>query len=183
MRLRLRLALALLPLLLLTACFSEQVHSKLDPNADLAGLRTYAWLHKKATAPQDARFDNDVVSARVRRSGNAVLAEKGYTLATSDDPDFLVAFRITTSDIAGDNQIPDYFGYFPIAWGGIGFYASEVQEGTMVIDVVDAKSKNMIWRGVGERQVDPDIGPQRRLDRIESGVAKILEQFPARDSQ
>jgi len=183
MHFRFRFVPSLLPLLLAAACFSEQVHSKLDPHADLAGLRTYAWLHKKATAPQDPRFDNDVVSARVRRSGNEVLAKKGYTLAAGDDADFLVVFRITTKDIAGDNQIPDYFGYFPIAWGGIGFYASEVQEGTMVIDVVDAKTKNLIWRGVGERQVDPDIGPQRRLDRIESGVAKILEQFPARDSK
>lgn len=173
----------LLPLLLLAACFSERVESKLDPHANLTDLRTYAWLAKKPSAPQDPRFDNDVVNARVRRSGNAVLSDKGYALATDDNPDFLVAFRITTADIAGDNDIPDYFGYFPIAWGGIGFYASEVQEGTMVIDIVDARSKKMIWRGVGERQVDPDISPKRRLDRIESGVAKVMDQFPARDAK
>lgn len=172
-----RLLTLALPLLF-ASCFSETVKSNFDPQASFADLHTYAWLPKKASAPQDPRFDNDVVNAHVRRSANAVLAEKGYTLATGADPDFLIAFRFTTSDIAGDNQIPDYFGYFPIAWGGIGFYTSEVQEGTLIIDVIDPKTKRAIWRGVGERQVDPDAWPSTRLKRIDSGVAKVMQQFP-----
>lgn len=167
--------------LLAASCFSEKVSSKADPHADFGALRTYGFLAKKDHAPQDPRFDNDVVNARVRRAAGEALQAKGYEpAAEGGKPDFFVAWRITTADIAGDNQIPDYWGYFPIAWGGVGFYTSEVQEGTFIIDIVDARTNHLIWRGVGERQVDPDIGAERRLDRISAGTAKILAQFPAR---
>lgn len=172
--------LVLSPLLVLAACFSEKVSSSADPRADFSALTTYAFLTKKSSAPQDPRFDNDVVNARVRRAAGAALRQKGYTPGASGAADFLVAWRITTADIAGDNDIPDWWGYYPIAWGGVGFYASEVQEGTLIIDVVDSKTNKLIWRGVGERQVDPDIGPERRLKRIGDGVTKILASFPER---
>lgn len=175
--------IAALPLLLLAACFTAKVQSKADPQANFGALHTYAWLPKRDVAPQDPRFDNGVVDARVRRSGNDTLYAKGYELTTDNDPDFLIAFRITTKDIAGDNQIPDYYGYFPIAWGGIGFYSSEVQEGTMIIDAVDARTKKMIWRGVGEGSISPDAEPGERLERVSATVAKILSQFPAKTSK
>jgi hypothetical protein len=175
----------LLPLLLslstVAACgYTERVHSERDPKADFASLRTYAWLAKKPEAPQDPRFDNDVVSAQVRKSANGVLQAKGYALASGAEPDFLIAWRVTTKDIPGDDQIPNYWGYFPIYQGGIGFYTSPVEEGTLVIDVIDAKSKVLIWRGLGERQVVELDSPEDRLARMRSGVAKVMQQFPQR---
>ena len=80
--------------------------------------------------------------------------------------------------IAGDDQIPNYWGYYPIWQGGIGFYTSPVEEGTLVIDVVDPKTKHMIWRGTGEKQLVENDSPQDRIDRLERNVRKVLDPFP-----
>jgi len=176
---RMRLTLLVLPAFLVTACgYMLKVSSQHDPKTNFAALKTYKWLPKKDTAPGDPRVDNDVVKAKVKEAANEVLYEEGYSLTTDDKPDFLIAYHITTADIPGDDQIPNYWGYYPIWQGGIGFYTSPVEEGTIVIDIIDPKSMHMIWRGTGERQLVENDSPQDRIDRIERNVRKIMQQFP-----
>lgn len=174
---QLLLAALLVPL---AGCFPLTVDSKRDPAADFASLHTYAWLAKKKAAPQDPRVDNDIVDAKVRDTTNAVLREKGYALAADGvRPDFMIAFRITTQDIPGDDKIPDYWGYYPVWQGGLGFYTSPVEEGTLVIDVIDTSSMHLVWRGTAERQMVEVDSPEDRIARLEKSVRKLMERFPS----
>lgn len=171
--------LLLLTALLFSACgYMLKVNETHDPKENFSTLHTYAWLPKKDTAPKDPRVDNDIVNAKVRDSANEVLFSKGYTLTDSGNPDFVIAYHIITADVPGDDKIPNYWGYYPIWQGGIGFYTLPVENGTLVIDIVDPKTKHLIWRGTGEKQLVENDSPQDRIDRLERNVRKVIDQFP-----
>lgn len=54
----------------------------------------------------------------------------------------------------------------------------EYEEGSLILDFVDPKTKNLIWRGSGKAQVDSAMTPESRDKLINEAVAKILKNFP-----
>jgi hypothetical protein len=177
---RIALLLAAVAAMVWASCgFILKVKSSYDPKADFAALHTYTWLPKKMTAPRDPRVDNEIVNAKVHDSANGVLAQKGYTQVSGGvQPDFLISYHVTTADVPGDDNIPNYWGYYPIWQGGIGFYQAPVENGTLVIDIIDPKTHYLLWRGTGERQLVENDSPSDRIHRLEKGVREIIEQFP-----
>jgi len=47
-----------------------------------------------------------------------------------------------------------------------------------VIDVADAKKGQMVWRGMGTKEIDPQIKPEKRDKNINNAVAKIFKNYP-----
>lgn len=55
---------------------------------------------------------------------------------------------------------------------------SEYQQGTLLLDVVKADNKQLIWRGTATDEVYPELGQEAREKRLREAVQKILAQFP-----
>ena len=55
---------------------------------------------------------------------------------------------------------------------------SEYQVGTLILDVVRAADRQLIWRGTASDEVYPDNSTEARERRVREAVQKILEQFP-----
>jgi hypothetical protein len=53
---------------------------------------------------------------------------------------------------------------------------SEYQVGTLVVDVFDAKSKSLMWRGIAQDEVSDD--PKKNIDKIEKASDKMFMDFP-----
>ena len=72
-------------------------------------------------------------------------------------------------------------GYYglgsPYRYGGSG-YAREYVEGTLVLDVVDAKTDEVVWRGWSRKDLGGDPKPENIRTYVNQAVAKILEEFP-----
>jgi hypothetical protein len=150
-----------------------------DKEANFAGLRTYDWL----PVPEEAGIDSLVVK-RVKNAVNAELQAKGLTM-TSDNPDFLVAEHLGKD---AKVEVTDWgYGYGPHGaywgspWRGVSTYAYE--EGTLVLDFVDAKSKEMIWRGVAKAEIDNVDTPEKSEKLINEAVQAILKKFPPPSSK
>jgi hypothetical protein len=56
----------------------------------------------------------------------------------------------------------------------------QYEEGTLVIDFVDAASRKLVWRGTGSGALESEPTPEETTRGIDRAVAKILEQFPPR---
>ena len=52
------------------------------------------------------------------------------------------------------------------------------KEGTLLIDIVDAASKQLVWRGSALTEVDPGMTPEERNERITSIVHSMFTHFP-----
>ena len=97
---------------------------------------------------------------------------------TSNNPDFLIAEHLGRKDKV---QVMNWgYGYGPHGGyrgaGGISTY--EYEEGSLILDFVDTKSKKMIWRGVAKADVMNADSPEKIEKLINEAVQKILKNFP-----
>lgn len=166
-----------------TGCASFYTQSDFDPGADFSALRTYEWVPRVLTnAPRDPRIDNDLLDGRVRRAVDAALAEKGFLPAPAGEkPDFRVNYHISLEQKFDVQAIPSTYGYGLGWYGGPGYadvYVDEYELGTLFLDVIDAKSNALVWRGYTSGRVLPDLTPEEREARTSAAVRAILERFP-----
>jgi hypothetical protein len=185
-----RWSLSLVALALAGCASSPQVSFDYDPQADFSGLQGYRWLASTRSKSDDATVDyNSLLASRVRAAVDAQLADKGYRLVDSA-PDFQVAFHVSVDRKVSVTYLNELYGYGP-GWGwsyrnpgpafgypGRESMVSEYNEGTLIIDIVDAAGTQLLWRGTATDEVYPDLSPEARQKRISGAVAKILRGFP-----
>ncbi len=150
-------------LLTAAACSGITANANLAPGANPAAYHTYAWYtppNGQAASPAEQE-----VRAALQRD----LAQKGMVPATTEPPDFLVAYHATR-----EQKIEAYGGY---GWWG-GFPSIDTYtEGTLVVDFIDPKTNNVFWRGSAKGVVDNPGNPN--LGKIDTAVAKIVDRYPA----
>ena len=168
-------------LALLTGCSTIYVKYDFDPHAGFAAFKTYDWYAASAKAQgKSDGVSNPIMDRRVRRIVERELAARGYQLQQSGEPDFLLTYypvyrnRIV-STYSGGYGWGRPWGYGP----GIGF--QEVQafrEGSMVLEVVDNKTNQMVWQAVADGALTGIEDPQDAEERVTLAVKKMLENFP-----
>jgi hypothetical protein len=176
-----------LGLFLLTGCSTLTVQTDYEPQYDFSALKTYAWLDTPAPS-NDIRVNNSLIINRVVAAVNNDLKSKGYQLTDKDKADFYVNWFGGIENKIRQETINTFYGglgYGYGAWGYGGFwpgysqtYDVEYQEGTLIIDIADSKSKQLIWRGTGRDYVEEKDTPEKITEGINQSVSKILSSFP-----
>jgi Domain of unknown function (DUF4136) len=171
-------------------CSGIQTTHDFNPDVSFAELRTYDWMPQPTSGGRDSRVDNDLVDARFRRAIETVMEESGMQKVTSGEPDFRVGYFLALDDQVDYQTVNSYWGS---SWGygmygyrgaGMTMSTSTVQErrytvGTMIIDIFDVESHELVWRGSGEGKVNQNArDPQERQERADEAVRAILKQFP-----
>jgi hypothetical protein len=166
--------------LLAVGCSSISTSYDYDPSADFTAYRTYAWIKQPTNISGNARqaqAQDPLVRKRIMNSVDKVLAEKGLRMA--DDYQLLVVFHTGVQDKV---QVTDWgYGYGPYRgwYGGGGVDVYQYQQGTLIIDFVDAESKQLVWRGTAQgvlSQSQPD--PEQQQKKIDNVVGKMLKNYP-----
>ncbi len=176
-----------LGLFLLTGCTALTVQTDYETGYDFSTLRTYAWLEDKAPS-NDIRINNSLIINRVVNAVNNNLQLKGYKLVDKDKADFYVNWFGGIENRIQQETINTYYGhlgYNSSLWGYGGYwpgdsrtYTYEYQESTLIIDIVDSKSKQLIWRGTGRDVVTENKTPEQITARINQTISGILKNFP-----
>jgi hypothetical protein len=168
-------------------CAGIRVSHDYPEERDYLLLKTYAWQSEIQEMSGDLRLDSPFRDARIRKAINKFLQEKGYRRVMDDRPDFTIAYHQKIyRRIDSDEGSGFVFGIGSIgSHGGVGFSAgnrtSSYDEVMLVIDIMDAESADLIWRGTGTRTYIPHIPPEKVTRRIEATVQKILAQFPPQE--
>jgi hypothetical protein len=183
----LRGALVVVLLVLLSACSTMTVRSDYDPQASFSNLHTYDWLSVSQKVTGAPRLDNPLLDKRIRAAIETQLTTQGYESKASGTPDFYVGFFVTLENKTAVSTLNDWYGY-RAGWGwsyGVGTgtrypesYTYQYQQGTLIIDVSDPKTHQLIWRGSAEAEVNPNLSAEKRDARINEAVRRILERFP-----
>ena len=147
--------------------YAQKVTVDSDPAAPFATYRTYAWVAGTA-AP------NPLSEQRLHTSVDARLAGRGLEMNPAT-PDVFVATHVTTKE--RKELIASGFGWGPW-WGGGGGYASveTYVDGTLVLDVYDARTKKMVWRGVATATASDT--PAKNTAKMNKALDKMFERFP-----
>jgi hypothetical protein len=184
----------------LAACASGfQVRTALSPDASLRGLRTFRVLPTpKPTIADAVSATNDpmLVNSISNRALRADLAQEfaglGY-VATDSTPDFCVAYYASTKqqlDVSywdyGYTWQPRWWNGWGRRWGrgwgpdrGLqsGPTVTQYTQGSVIVDVFDPKTKELLWRGQGVAAVSND--EQQYEQDLKKAVEQIVDKFPA----
>jgi hypothetical protein len=169
----------------LAACTPFTVRYDFDRNAGYASLKTYNWYAASPRAKGRSEAANPIMDRRVRRIVEAELAARGFRLETGE-PDFLVTYypvyrdRVVSTYTAMGPAWGYGWGYRPWGYGPTtGF--QEVQrfhEGSIVLEVVDNKTNQLIWQAVADGALTGLQDPQDAEEQVGLAVKKMLEKFP-----
>lgn len=167
-------------LLVLASCATVRTASDFDKNVDFTQYKTYAFFK----AGIDKVEVSDLDKKRILHAIESELTAKGFT--KSDTPDILVNIFTKAREQVNVNQFNSGWGYGwsygwnPYLWGGQ-TSVSSYTEGTLFIDLIDAKKKELIWQGEGSGVLTQNSGDKEK--RINEFVAKILAQYPPEKKQ
>ncbi len=158
-----------------TACAGMSVSSYIQPGADFAPYTTYDWAPRDALPTGDPRLDNNpFFDAHVRASVENRLAAKGYRRVV-ENPSLLIHYHASVEQKVDVYRVDTEGGYR---------YDTETvqyEQGTLVLDVADARTKQIIWRGWGQSDIEGVIDDQSRMEKhVAELTKKILERFPPR---
>jgi hypothetical protein len=164
---RARIAWALL-LVLVAAC----AYVPVDVESDAAAVsgKTWTWLPRPPVAHGEAAFA--LVDERVHAAVERDLAARRFKKVDKERPYYLVTYYAALDK--------------PIEAGAITYAAgvpmtakvvSSYPQGSLVIDVLDAKTGKLVWRGVGRRVFDAKQTPEERKERIDDAVASVVDEF------
>ena len=173
-------------ILAVAACASVDVRTATSPDANLSKLRTFSIMqHANPQSPSapstnDPMLVNSISNQALRADLVKGFENRGY--AASDSPDFKVAYYASTKDKL-DVTYWDYgYPYYPHWWGWRGGFDSpgptvtQYTQGTVIIDVIDPNTKELLWRGQGVANVS-DNEAQYEQDLWKT-VTAILDKFP-----
>ncbi len=94
-----------------------------------------------------------------------------------------IGARVTATELS---PWTDPFWYGPYGWGYGGGFAGgsatttvrDILIGTLVVDMADAQKKQVVWRGMGVKEVDTGANPEKRDKSINNAVKKIFKNYP-----
>jgi Domain of unknown function (DUF4136) len=159
--------------LLGTIVLSQTVTFDYDRTAAFSAYKRYAWT-------RGTELPDELNHARIVRLVDAQLLEKGLTrVEPGDSPDVLVAYH-TSFD---QNLRIDGFatGWGPLGLGPDRFGSATVQKvlvGALVVDIIDASKRTLVWRGLASGDIKPGDKPEQRDKKLAKATEKMFRNYP-----
>ena len=154
------------------SCSSVRVNADYDQKATFTNYTTYAYLKSGI----DKTEISDLDKKRILYAIDEVMPTKCYI--KSDNPDVLISiFTKERERVDVYNNVGFGWGWGWNPWWGMGYTnVTTTPEGTLFIDIIDAKTKELIWQGEGTGYLTKNT--EKKDARIKEFVSKILEQYP-----
>jgi len=166
-----------------------KVKVEFDKLYDFTKLRTFAWHPDGAGEVKILELhggDPEEIRARweptIKDAVEQELAKRGLVPATTGAPDLFLHYYF----LAGPNSESQYRGQFIGAvpnWGVPDFEMTTTslkifEQGTLVLDLIDAPKRSIVYRGIAEAEVNRQRTPAEREKRLRDGVIELLKKYP-----
>ena len=150
-----------------------------DPNQQIPQSGSYAWGPHYYRVQSDKNVDLEAVDERLRSSVKKELHRRGYE-QTEEDPTLIVSFAAGLDAELDEMSLNKAYGdefSCPLPAGKVGENRT-YNKGTLVIDVMDAKTKKLCWRGAILADIDMNATKKEKDCRVKKAVRTLLDQFP-----
>lgn len=167
----------------LAAC-APRVYVEQDNTASFSGLRTFAWVSPPIGPVNNPILDSQILEGRVQRAVVADLSARGFTqVAANQSPDFTVTYHTVSKqklESSGASFAIGFGSYYPYGFSNVfvpvGNNVQSRDQGTLMLDIIDGRSKRLIWRGWTKDWISQDNYSEQA---VAQDVHKILSKFPA----
>jgi hypothetical protein len=162
------------PILALLACgaaLAQDVTTNSMPGTDFTKFHTYKWV-----TIQGAAYPNQIVDAQIKSSIDSQLAAKGLTKTDGDKADLYIGYQASVDKEKQWNA----YGSGGLRWGGgmANASSSTISVGTLVLDMYDPSTKQLVWTGRATKTIDPNANQQKRQKNLDKAMQKLLKNYP-----
>jgi hypothetical protein len=170
----------LITLAMLASCSPHvRVYSDCDPDFDLWTYKTFDWAGAtNIEAGKNPLYYNELNDKRIKTAIKNELTNRGYQLV-DEQPGLIVHYHIVVTE--GTLVSPESYGYtYGPYWTNALANLSPYREGTLIVDLMDSQTKNLVWRGWAVSAINDDYKPKQVDELIKKAVAKMFNRFPVR---
>jgi hypothetical protein len=153
---------------------AQQVKTDYDHGANFTQYKTYSWEQVKTKDPLDVD--------RIKGAVNGALAAKGWTQVDSGGDVSIVALEITRNQQTLNTFYDGFgggWGWRRFGGGGFGEATTTTETykvGTVVVDIFETKTKQLIWRGSESDTLSNNS--DKNIKNLDKGVEKMFKKFP-----
>jgi hypothetical protein len=168
-RMKIRLS-ALCTLLLMVAApvLAQQVSVNYVKTQNFSGFHTYAWGEENAN-----QIRNSILAQVAKTDIENAMQSKGLTkVAKTDNPDLILEAG------GGSKQQTSYsaWGAGPRFGGMTTITPQQSREGTLIVNLYDAKAKQLVWRGIATGTLSDNGDKNQNL--VHKAVEKMFKKYP-----
>lgn len=163
--------------------FAQDVRYNYDKDTNFSRFKTYKWV-----ALKDAKNPGDLLDKQIKAAFDSQLSMKGLTKVEDDSANLYIGYQV------GIGQEKEFTSY-NTDWGyGAGWYrggwygypgggmttgsTSTIYVGQLVLDMYDSANKDLVWRGLGSKTIDPKAKPEKQQKNLNKTVTKMLKNYP-----
>ena len=154
------------------ACGGIPVGSQAAPDADFSRYKSYDWLIGAPESPGGIPIAPEELDAMIREAVVRELTAHGYKRATARKPDFLVWVHAAADDRERRTSV-----HRDRAGGNVSA-AVTYRRGTLALEIVDASTGDIVFRGWAEAPILRGVAMDERRERIDDIVKRILDELP-----
>src|SRR5664279_1701293 len=151
-----------------TAAIAQQVSVNYNHNVGFAQYHSYAWGSNNAN-----QIQNSILAQVAQQDINSAMQGKGLSMVQeSQNPDLILTAN------GGMRRQTSYsaWGMRGIGGGMGGITPEQNVEATMVVDLYDAKTQSLIWRGIAQNTLNNNGNKNQEM--VEKAVQKMFKQWP-----
>ena len=167
---------ALASLFLTLPVLAQKVSTDYNHSTNFSQYHTYSWSRVKTSDP----LNQD----RVKQAVDQDLTAKGCQMVPSGGNVAITAVGATRNQ-QEYNSFYDGFGGGGFGWrrgwggGGFGDTTTTVEQipiGTLVVDMYDTGSKQLVWRGMASDTLSSK--PEKNTQKLDKAINKMFDKFP-----
>lgn len=165
------LAVALLILIAGSAAAQDVTYNSM-PGTNFSSFHTYKWVDIPGGA-----HPNQIMDAEIKQAVDAQLSQKGLTKTTDEKADLYVGYQVAVDQQKQWNAYGMGGGWR--FGGGMGTAtSSNINIGTLVLDMYDPSTKQLVWTGRASKTLDPSSNQEKNEKNLDKAMAKLLKSYP-----
>jgi hypothetical protein len=153
-----------------TVLSAQDVTYNFMPGTDFAKYHTYKWV-----PIEGGSHPNQIADAQIKSSVDSQLAAKGLTKTDNDKTDLLIGYQVAVDQ---EKQWNAYSMGGPRFGGMANATSSTISNGTLVIDMYDPTSKQLVWTGRATKTLNPSSNQEKNQKNLDKAMAKLLKNYP-----
>jgi len=154
-----------------TAAAGQDVRHNAMPGVDFSKYHTYKWINIEGGS-----HPNQIVDAEIKQSIDSQLAAKGLSKTDSDKADLYVSYQIAVDQ---EKQWNAYGMGRGVRFGGMGTATSStINVGSLVLDMYDPTTKQLVWTGQASKTIDPSSNQEKNQKNLNKAMQKLLKSYP-----
>ncbi|HXY49023.1 MAG TPA: DUF4136 domain-containing protein [Terriglobales bacterium] len=149
----------------------QDVRHNYMPGTDFSKYHTYKWVNIEGGA-----HPNQIMDAEIKQSVDSQMATKGFSKVDSDKADLYVGYQIAVDQ---EKQWNGYGMGGGVRWGGMASATSStINVGTLVLDMYDPATKQLVWTGSATKTIDPSSNQEKNQKNLNKAMQKLMKDFP-----